>query len=235
MPCMVNQMRFKHIYSTFQSMSVQTHRSLMLIDFNCAKIWTHPNRPPLAAFTCTTVSRHRVKTQLLRTDHKWVLSSQMTDVMTDDWCDGYMTDVRAKEGHRQSNEHWNRFKGDVGEISERWGGARTGFFERTDTNLNCEDRRLIWWQVIGNDCIIMWGQMTDTMTFYWLISCVFWVSCLIIQEYKSAVGQMTFFECILTWLPWNWKSDALHWWFCNRWFYSTSHSLHPPTSSSQSL
>ena len=29
----VNKMRFKHIYSTFQSISVQTDQSLMLIDY----------------------------------------------------------------------------------------------------------------------------------------------------------------------------------------------------------
>ena len=49
-------MCFKHIYSTFQSISVQTHQSLMLIDFNFAKIWTHPDRPPRTAFACSTVS-----------------------------------------------------------------------------------------------------------------------------------------------------------------------------------
>ena len=32
---------------------------------------------------------------------------------------------RTREGHRQSNEHWNRFKGNVGETSERRGGAHT--------------------------------------------------------------------------------------------------------------
>ena len=30
---------------------------------------------------------------------------------------------RMREGHRQSEEHWNRFKGDVGETSERRGGV----------------------------------------------------------------------------------------------------------------
>ena len=136
----------------------------MLIAFNFAKIWKHPNRPPLAAFTCTTVSGPWVKTRLVRTGHKWVLCSQMTDVMTNDCCDGYMTDVRVREGHRQSDEHWNHFKGDIWETYERRGGAHMGFFERLDTNLNCEDRRLIWWQVICSDCIIVWGQMTDMMT-----------------------------------------------------------------------
>ena len=37
--------------------------------------------------------------------------------------------------HRQSDEHWNRFKGDIGETSERRGGAHIGFSERIDTNL----------------------------------------------------------------------------------------------------
>ena len=67
MPGRVNKMRFKHIYSTFQSISVQTHQILMLIDFNFAKLWKHPDRPSLAAFACSTVSRPRVKTQLMRT------------------------------------------------------------------------------------------------------------------------------------------------------------------------
>ena len=43
---------------------------------------------------------------------------------------------RTREGHRQSDEHWNRFKGDAGETSERRGGAHMGFSERRDTILN---------------------------------------------------------------------------------------------------
>ena len=35
-----------------------------------------------------------------------------------------------REGHRQSDEHWNRLKGNVGETSERRGGAHMGFSER---------------------------------------------------------------------------------------------------------
>ena len=30
---------------------------------------------------------------------------------------------RVKEGHRQSDKHWNCFKGNVGETFERWGRA----------------------------------------------------------------------------------------------------------------
>ena len=41
-------------------------------------------------------------------------------------------------GHRQSDEHWNRFKGNnaSGEISEILGGAYMGLSERIDTILN---------------------------------------------------------------------------------------------------
>ena len=39
---------------------------------------------------------------------------------------------RTREGHRQSDEHWNRFKGNVGETYET-GEAHRGFSERTDT------------------------------------------------------------------------------------------------------
>ena len=40
---------------------------------------------------------------------------------------------RTREGHRQSDEHGNRFKGNVGETSERRGGAYMGFSERIET------------------------------------------------------------------------------------------------------
>ena len=41
---------------------------------------------------------------------------------------------RTREGHRHSDEHWNRFKGDVGETSERRAGAHMGFSERLELN-----------------------------------------------------------------------------------------------------
>ena len=62
-------MRFKLIYSTFQSISVQTHQDLMLINFNFAKILKHPGRPLRAAFACSTVIRLRAKTSFVRTGH----------------------------------------------------------------------------------------------------------------------------------------------------------------------
>ena len=43
---------------------------------------------------------------------------------------------RMRKGHRQSDEHWNCFKGNVGDISERRGGALKGFSERIDTMLD---------------------------------------------------------------------------------------------------
>ena len=42
----------------------------------------------------------------------------------------------APKGHYYSDQHWNCFKGNVGETSERQGGAHMGFPERTDTILN---------------------------------------------------------------------------------------------------
>ena len=44
--------------------------------------------------------------------------------------------LAAREGHRQSDEYWNCFKGNVGETSERRGGAHMGFSERIDTTWN---------------------------------------------------------------------------------------------------
>ena len=41
-----------------------------------------------------------------------------------------------REGHSQSDEHWNCFKDNVGEISKKCGGAHMGFSEHTDTILN---------------------------------------------------------------------------------------------------
>ena len=43
---------------------------------------------------------------------------------------------RTRESHRQSDEHWNRFKGNVGETSEKRVGAHMGFSERKHTILN---------------------------------------------------------------------------------------------------
>ena len=43
---------------------------------------------------------------------------------------------RTRDGHRQSDEHWNRFKDNAGETSEREDGAHMGFSERIDTILN---------------------------------------------------------------------------------------------------
>ena len=43
---------------------------------------------------------------------------------------------RTREGHRQSDECWNCFKGNVGDISERRGGAHMVISERINTTLN---------------------------------------------------------------------------------------------------
>ena len=43
--------------------------------------------------------------------------------------------LKGRESHRQSDEHWNCFKGDVGQASERRGGAHMGFSEHIDAIL----------------------------------------------------------------------------------------------------
>ena len=42
---------------------------------------------------------------------------------------------RTKRGHRQAGQHWNCFKGNIGERCERQGGAHMGFPKRVDTIL----------------------------------------------------------------------------------------------------
>ena len=42
---------------------------------------------------------------------------------------------RTREGHRQSDEHWNVSKATFGKLLRR-GGAHMGFSERIDTILN---------------------------------------------------------------------------------------------------
>ena len=44
--------------------------------------------------------------------------------------------MREAQGHCQSDECWNRFKGDVGETFDRQGGAHMGSSDRIDTILN---------------------------------------------------------------------------------------------------
>ena len=52
---------------------------------------------------------------------------------------------RTREGYHQSDEHWNRFEGNVGETSERCGGAYMGFSERVDTILNWTELNKTRW------------------------------------------------------------------------------------------
>ena len=82
MPGRVNNMCFKHIYSTFKSISVQTHHSLMLLDFNFTKIGNPPDRPLLTAFACSTVSRLRVKTHLVNRSHIYYIGYLISNLVT---------------------------------------------------------------------------------------------------------------------------------------------------------
>ena len=42
----------------------------------------------------------------------------------------------TREGHHQSDKHWNCSKGNVVETFERWDGVHVGFSECMDTALN---------------------------------------------------------------------------------------------------
>ena len=53
------------------------------------------------------------------------------------WKEAALSDLPRKDySHHQSDEHWNCFKGSIGETSERRGGMRMGFSEHVDTILN---------------------------------------------------------------------------------------------------
>ena len=62
-----------------------------------------------------------------------IISSSIVDKVNKRWT---VFLERTREGHRQSDEHWNHFKGEVGETSERWGGTHMGFSKCIDTILN---------------------------------------------------------------------------------------------------
>ena len=47
----------------------------------------------------------------------------------------FFSEEGTREGHGQSDEHWNSFKGNVGAASERQGGAHIGSSERIDVIL----------------------------------------------------------------------------------------------------
>ena len=53
------------------------------------------------------------------------------------------------EGHRQSDEHWNRLKDDVGETSQKRGGAHMSFSKRIDTISNWSELRTQSWQMFS--------------------------------------------------------------------------------------
>ena len=49
---------------------------------------------------------------------------------------------RMRKDHYQLDEHWNCFKGNIGETSDRWGGVCTGFSKCIHTILNWSEQSL---------------------------------------------------------------------------------------------
>ena len=71
------------------------------------------------------------------------------------WKEEALDDLPWKDerGHRQSDEHWNCFKGNVGGGTfERRGGAHMGSSARTDTTLN-------WTELVGTE----YNNLTHTV------------------------------------------------------------------------
>ena len=67
---------------------------------------------------------------------------------------------KGREGHRQPDEHWNCFKGNPWETSERRDGAHMGFSERINTILNWTELSLflsscdVFRAVISSLCLL---------------------------------------------------------------------------------
>ena len=69
--------------------------------------------------------------------HESPVSRTVQSVWVKSDTDKVQSDSEDERGGRsQSDEHGNCFKGNVGEVSERRGGARIGFFERINTVYN---------------------------------------------------------------------------------------------------
>ena len=101
----VNKMCFKHIHSTFQSISVQIYQRLMLIDFIFAEIWKDLDRPTPTAFACSTVSWLRVKTHLVRMGH--ICSHTLLHVHPQLTSKLLPEDIGIK--HAYASHHWKSY------------------------------------------------------------------------------------------------------------------------------
>ena len=63
---------------------------------------------------------------------------------------------RMRKGHRKSHQHWNVFKGDTVESSERWGGEHMGFPQAHRYNLELNQIHIyIYIQHISNFCHVL--------------------------------------------------------------------------------
>ena len=69
----------------------------------------------------------------------------------------FLETERMRNGHRQSGQHWNCFKGNTGETPETgWSAYGLSQAHRYHLELN-------WTELVGR----CWGVLTFPLTFYW--------------------------------------------------------------------
>ena len=89
----------------------------------------------------------------------FILMSCWTAVLKEEVIDNLpWKDKRGPSSTRWTLEHWNRFKGNVGETSERRGGVHTGFSKRIITILNWTNELLIQQNNSNNKMLVLFMQ-----------------------------------------------------------------------------
>ena len=91
-----------------------------------------PPYSPGAVWPCRLSWRLKLHSFLLPTSHYWSPGGERPKKRK---CQMIFLE-RMREGHHQSDEHWNCFKGNFGETSVRQSGAHLGFSELKDTSLS---------------------------------------------------------------------------------------------------
>ena len=102
-------------------------------------------------------------------------------------------------GHRQSDEHWNCFKGNRGETPETRGGAAYGLFRAPKFHLEMNSTEPTDSAVFSVDSVN--SRIESRFTFNWL----FWLSCLFFvcvdRNVSRTQSTFTFNRQFLTFLP----------------------------------
>ena len=121
-----------------------------------------------------------------RTSHYWLLGEERCG-KTRHWT---IFLERTRAGQHQSDEHWNHFRGNVGETSERQGGVHMGFSEPTDTTLNWTEPNRPGCESHSPEPMKL--SMSWTVTSRWKPSvCGFFISCISAASRRRSVPAPT--------------------------------------------